>query len=179
MTAIDPGVPRSGFVTAVAWIFIVLASLATLIAVLQNLMVAAFFFAGFLDEAANGAAQDSRLPPFAAAMFRYLPLLVLLSLALSGGMLTAAIGLLKRRDWGRKMFIALLSIAILFNVLAVIVSIALVWWIPTPTGANAQEFRIFMGVMIVFKVLMEVGLSVLFGWIVKRLLSPAVRREFA
>jgi hypothetical protein len=34
-------------------------------------------------------------------------------------------------------------------------------------------------VMLVFSLVMAVGVSVLFGWIIKRLLSPAIRREFS
>ena len=100
---------RSGFVTALAWLFIVLGGFATLMGLLQNLMINLLLPIAVREEGAKD-------PPWAAAfMFDYIHLIFLGFLAVSALTLAAAIGLLLRRNWARLVFIGLMGFGILWN----------------------------------------------------------------
>ena len=56
----SPGkmMPRSGFVTVLAWIFVVLAGFATVISLLQNIIVVAIVFAALFGWIAKRLMSD-------------------------------------------------------------------------------------------------------------------------
>ena len=166
---------RSTFVTVVAWVFIALAGMATLMTALQSAMVLLLFP---LDEIRQNAPQDptfETMPAWARFMFTHIELWFLFCFALSATTLVAAIGLLRRRNWGRVLFVGVLAFGI-------------VWNLGTPFfAAGMMPARVFEGddpfatafrVMQVVSVAMAVGVAVLFGWLGWRLCSPAVRAEF-
>ena len=92
---------RSTFVTVLAWIFIVLAGFATIITSLQNVMIAVMFPTAQMEEAATQVKDLPGVPWFASWMFSYYQVFFLFFLVVSASMLTASIGLLKRKNWAR------------------------------------------------------------------------------
>lgn len=170
---------RSSFVTVVAWIFIILAGFATLISVLQNIMVHTVFSADQMQEAMNAAkVQQPSIPPAFAFMFGNLKLFFAAFLILSVAMLTSSIGLLRRKNWGRVMFIALLAFGIAWSVGGLVLQYFVIGAMESQP-AGAPEFRSFANVMLIFSSVIAIGVAVLFGWIIKRLVSPTIRQEFA
>lgn len=183
---VPPPIPvaRSTFINVLGWIFVCLAGLATLIGVLQNVMLQLVFLPTLHDQL-----SIQPLPPDTPAsmgwvvahliwFFRGFPLLSIITLV-------AAIALLQRRDWARRLFIGLMAFAIVYQVLGLLAQ----WWLmgamqammTMPNDAPAQfvdGMQGFMWVVQIISALMVAGFSVLFGWIIKRLHSAAIRHEF-
>lgn len=172
-------IPRSGFVTAVAWIFITLSGFATLIAILQNIMISLMFSGDMAREAGN--AKD--IPAFARFMFSHPRLIFGAFLAVSATTLLASIGLLRRSNWARLLFIGIMGLGILWNIVGMIFPFIMHSFMPpmpSDTPADVRDnFELMRKVMTAFTVLMALAFTGLFGWIMKRLTSPDIKREFA
>lgn len=174
---------RSNFVTVVAIVFIALAGFATLIALLQNLMFQ-LLFEPMLQRQMATQPLPAGLPPAAAWVFGHMIWFFRAFLLLSAITLAAAIGLLRRHDWARRLFIALLALGIACQ----LPGIGLQWWwvgsvqhlmLPPNAPAHfADDMRGFMLAMRIFSALFAIVLCVLFGWIIRRLCSAPVRAEF-
>jgi len=171
---------RSLFVTMTAWVFIVLAIIASASALVQNAMVASLLPAWQL----SGMHQP--LPLLTGLLIAYLPWFVGAGLVVSLATLASAIGLLLRLDWARRVFIGLLVLAIVANLLGLWFQHEVVQSVVDTTLSRAplpqQALGVFGGfvtaarVMAVTMTLAACGLLV---WIIRRLMSTAVRQEFA
>ena len=184
-----PPLAKSTFVTVIAWIFIVLSGFATFISLMQNLMVG-FMPRQLLNEATADTTLSHMMPSGPRFMFAHLQLLVLVALLLCVLMLLSSIGLLRRRNWARLVFIGLLSVGILYNIAGLFLQQSMFSSFTSsfPTDSvfrgdssfqqTTQQFQQMMAGMRIFMVLFVVGFSALFGWIIVKLLSPAIRAEF-
>jgi hypothetical protein len=98
-TTLDPSKPqRSLFVTVVAWVFIVLAGLGTIVAAFQNVMVFVMIPTESMERMMSQA-ENQDVPSIAIFMFKNIRLFVFSTMLLSGFGLASAIGLLQRRNW--------------------------------------------------------------------------------
>ena len=170
---------RSLFVTVTAWAFIVLAALASVSALLQNAEVASV--AGM-----HAALQRQPLPLVTGLLMGYLPWLVGAGLLMSLATLGCAVGLLLRLEWARREFIALLLLAIAANVAGIWLQQEMLQSLVSSTLASsplpplaADVFGGFVTAARVTAVLLTLGACLLLAWIIRRLMSPAVRQEFA
>lgn len=171
---------RSLFVTATAWVFIVLAALASASALVQNAAVASSMPAWQL------AGQRQPLPLLTGWLLGYLPWVVGAGLVMSLATLASAIGLLLRLDWARRVFIGVLAVAIVANLLGLWLQHEVVQTLVNQTLTRATipadalgVFGGFVTAARVMALLMTLGLCALCGWIIRRLMSAGVRQEFA
>jgi hypothetical protein len=164
---------RSLFVTAIAWLFILLGVVASVSALLQNAMLASLL--PLPAQAGLMGLLVAKLPWVTGAC-------VVLSLAT----LASAVGLLLRLDWARRTFIGLLIVAIVANLLGLwlqqelmqaIVDHALSSAALPPKAAGV--FGGFVTAARVMAVVVTLGACGLLAWIIRRLMSAAVRQEFA
>lgn len=173
----DPlGPPRrSTFVTVLAWVFIVLSGFATLIAVLQNLMLNLMFPAEALQQ--MDQQQMEQMPAFARVIFGNFRLFFFGFLVLAATTLAASIGLLKRRNWARLLFVLIMALGIGWNCLGVYLQ----WAIFSMPQDLPQDSTFHTMSLLIrgFSAVMAAAMCGLFGWIIKRLLSQQVRAEFA
>jgi hypothetical protein len=175
-------IPRSGFVTGLAWTFITLAGFATLIALIQNIMLTIMLPAEAIHDVMRGSEGRHPMPAFARFMFENFRFLFVSFLVLSAVTLISAIGFLKRRNWARLVFIGIMALGIAWNLAA----IAMPFFIsssfpPLPEHAPVEfrdRFDLMWKVMTVFTSIMALAFSVLFAWIIKRLVSDQIKREF-
>ncbi|HKR77319.1 MAG TPA: hypothetical protein VJR95_11675 [Rhodanobacter sp.] len=175
---------RSTFVTVLAWVFIGLSGFTTLISVLQNLMLQWLFLPAMQQAQATQTALPPGLPTPMHWMFGHFAWFFRAFLLISVVTLVASIGLLRRHEWARRLFIGLIGFAIAYQLLGLVWQ----WWFMgsmsgfmQASGAPADMDRVmhgFMRAMQVFSSLMAVGFCVLFGWIIRRLGSAPVRDEF-
>src|SRR5437016_10457943 len=105
---------RSTFVTVLAWIFIILAGFATVIGILQNIMIAVVFPVSEMQQAGNQAA-NAHLPGYASAIFNHVQLIFFLFLVIFAATFVIAVGLLKRKNWARVGFIVVMSLGMLWK----------------------------------------------------------------
>ena len=164
---------RSLFVTATAWVFIMLGMLASLSALVQNAMLASL-----LPVPANSGVMG--------LLMDYLPWVVGTGLVISLATLASAIGLLLRLDWARRTFITLLAVAIVANLLGLWLQQEMMQSVVSSTlGTVALPpkamgvFGGFVTAVRVMAVVVTLGACGLLAWIIRRLMSPGVRQEFA
>ncbi len=171
---------QSTFVTVVAWIFIALSGFGTVISILQNIMIQAVFRSPEISRAMQ--AQQLDAPPFAAFMATHYQWFFFAFLLVSAFMLASSIGLLKRHNWARLCLIGLLSLAILWQVGSLTLQFSMFSSMreqfSAAVGDGGPDMAPFFIAIAVASVFFAAGFSVLFGWIIKRLLSPAVVAEF-
>ena len=173
---------RSTFVTAIAWLFIVLAGFATCVFVLQNIMIDSMLRAPDTQTALAEPGGQGDLPGLAGFAVRHMRLGMLTFLALCASTLAAAIGLLLRKNWARMLFVGLMALGIVWNVGGVIVQYRVISALlrvhasaPNPIRAPWETLTTITAV---FSSVMALGFAGLFGWVIKRLLSTDIRREF-
>jgi len=182
--ASEPAVPRSTFVTVVAWIFIVLAGFSTLIAILQNVMFAFVFPMHEMKLPEIDPRTGKETPALLLFFFDHIQLLFVGFLAASAATFVAAVGLLKRKNWARLLFMALMALGIAWNAAGLLLLIPFHSMVSGATMAANQPglprgFETMWTVMVVINTLIVAGFIWLFAWIIKRLASEPVRREFA
>lgn len=93
---------RSRFVTFIAWMFILLSAFACEWAVIQNATQAWTAL----------PAEQAGLPWLSGLLLRYMPWVFTSAIALSLATMACAIGVLRRFEWARRVFIALLVVAV-------------------------------------------------------------------
>ena len=171
---------RSLFVTFTAWVFIILAGLTSVSALVQNAAVAS------LMPGLQLATERNPLPLLTGLLVGYLPWVVGAGLVISLATLASAIGLLMRLDWARRSFIGLLVVAIVANLLGLWLQHEVVQSVVSNTLSSvaipARALGVFGGFVTaarVMAVLMTLVGCGLLGWIIRRLMSAGVRQEFA
>jgi len=175
-----PGqVPRSQFVTVLAWIFIVLSGFTALIAVLQNIMFHLVFERGFGECVPPPPSEMGAVFTF---IFDHMQWVFAGFLILSLVSLTASIGLLRRQEWARWLFVALMGVAIAYQLLGLVLQSVMMpsFDIPlakAPEGV-AAGVRTMTIVIRIFSAVMALAFCGVFGWIIKRLLAADIRAEF-
>jgi hypothetical protein len=183
MNAVSESVaPRSSFVTSLAWTFIVLAGFATAISVLQNVMINLMFPTEEIRGAMREAHGSQAVPPFAAFMFEHFRLLVASFLVVSVLTLVSAIGLLKRMNWARIIFIGLMVLGVVWNLAGIFIPYFMVSSFPPIPDTAPHEFQdnfqLLTKIMIGFTTAIAIVFAVLFAWLAKRLMSADIKREF-
>jgi hypothetical protein len=171
---------RSLFVTLTAWVFIVLAALASATALVQNAMVASLLPGWQL----SGVQQP--LPLLTGLLIAYLPWFVGAGLVLSLATLASAVGLLLRLEWARRAFIGLLVLAIVANLLGLWFQHEVVQSVVDTTLRRSplpqQALGVFGGFVTAARlmaVVMTLGACGMLVWIIRRLMSTPIRQEFA
>lgn len=171
---------RSLFVTLTAWVFLALGAMASLSALLQNAMLASWL----PGLHAGGATQPA--PLLTNLLVGYLPWVIGVGLAVSLATMACAAGLLMRLDWARRCFIVLLGVAIGVNLLGLWLQYEVVQSVveatlahsPMPPAA-AHVFGNLVTASQVMAIAMTAVACLLLAWVMRRLMSPTVRQEFA
>ena len=168
---------RSLFVTTTAWVFIVLAALTTLSALVQNASVASLM--------PELRLASDHMPWLTGLLIGYLPWVVGVALVMALATLGSAVGLLLRLDWARRSLIVLLAVAIVANLLGVWLQQEVLQSVVSSTLRTVpfpqQALGVFGGFVTaarVMAVLMTLVACGLLGWIIRRLMSGMVRQEF-
>jgi hypothetical protein len=170
---------RSLFVTLTAWAFIVLATLACALGIIEHASLAS------LKPGLVGVPGDAP-PAVTGLIMAYLPWVNGAGLLVSVAMLVAAVGLLLRQDWARRIFIGLMVLAIVANLAGLWLQHEFVQSLvdstlrhsPLPAAA-AEVFGGFVTAARVMGSLVTLFACAVSGWIIRRLTLPIVRQEFA
>jgi len=169
---------RSRFVNFTAWMFILLTALGCISGVIGN-----------ATQAAGTAALPgdvASLPWLTGLLRHYLPAVLGSGLALSLATLVCAIGLLRRVEWARRVFIGLLAVAIGVNLAGLWLQQEFMQMLVDPALRQAplpqQAASVLGGVVTAARLMagaMTLAASLFMGWVIGRLMSPAIRQEFA
>ena len=169
----------SNFVTIVAWIFIILTGFATLISVLQNIMLHVFFAIPEMNMAMSMPLAGE--PAFATFLKSQMRLFAALLLVYTAITLASSIGLLLRKNWARLIFISMLALNIVWCGVGIILQIAM---LPSmqdsfASAPSAPDMSIPLITVTITSTLFVLCFAALYAWLAKRLLSPAIVAEFA
>jgi len=173
--------PRSGFVTGLAWTFIVLAGFATLMTLLQNIMLAVMFPVEEMRAMLRESEKSQPMPALFRFMFEHFRFFFGLMFAVCAVTFVSAIGLLRRKNWARIIFVILMVLSALWNLASIAMPFYMFSSFPViPDGAaGGDEVRLMINIMIGFMVVIGILFAGLFAWIAKRLMSDDIKREFA
>jgi hypothetical protein len=172
---------RSTFVTVVAWIFIVLSGFGTFMLILESFVLSTVM--PHMQASVDAAKARGQVPPSADFMFGHMQAVFGVIILLSVGMLLVSIGLLKRRNWARILFIAIMALGILGGIGSAVLQRYIFSAMPTSTPDNMPpefraQFESMMSAMQVVSIVFTIAFSLLYGWIIVRLMSASIRREF-
>jgi hypothetical protein len=171
---------RSLFVSITAWVFIVLGTASSGLALIQGAAIASLlpgFAFGFDVRPLRG---------LAGLLAAHVPWVAGAALALSITMLAAAIGLLLRLEWARRTFIVVIVLAMVTNLAGLWLQQELLQGLidhtlshtPLPREA-AGVFGGFAAAARATAMTLSVFTCVLLAWIIGRLNTQLVRQEFA
>jgi len=171
---------RSLLVTVTAWFFILLGALASASALVQNAAVAAMF------PGLHVIGDAHALPLVTGWLMGYLPWVVGAGLVMALAMLASAIGVLLRLDWARRVFIGVLVFTIVANLAGLWLQHEVVQSVVSSTLSTASlpakvlgVFGGFVTAARVMAVLVTLGACGVLALIIRSLMSPSVRQEFA
>ncbi|MBN1960105.1 MAG: hypothetical protein JW841_04105 [Deltaproteobacteria bacterium] len=176
-TSNQPSAPPSRFVTTLAWIFIALSGFATFISLVQNITIHFFIAKSYLLQM-QYVSSVIELPTVFIWLMQHLELWTSSFLAICILMLISSIGILRRYNWARLMFISLLALGILLQLLMLPIHWSMLGQIAAIDHPQADLFKQIILVIKIFIILLVVGYCTLFGWIIKKLISPAIKAEF-
>jgi hypothetical protein len=178
--------PGNSFVTVLAWISIALALLGLLYGLIQSIMglvLPADFYLRMLNPYGG---EPPALPPLMHWIYTNTLLTGMLMLALSAIFLWVSWGMLKRREWGRKGFIAVLAIGTLWQFACIfalpqfIEGMLAIQGGALPQGQSLPpEFEGFMTAAMLMGGVVALVFAGLHVWIIWKLCTPAVRGEFS
>jgi hypothetical protein len=153
-----------------------------MIGILQNIMVQIMFSAPEMQAAMETSNQTEDMPAIAQFMFNNIRWFFLLVLMISATLFISSVGLLKRKNWARLLFIAIMAFGIFWNIGGFVLQLVMFSTMsdmPSSTPPDFQaQFTTFSIVVAIFGGIMVLGLSILFGWIIKRLISSSIKQEF-
>ena len=166
---------RSRFVNFIAWMFILLAAFACEWAVIQNATQSSW---------SALAGDQSSLPWLTGLLMRHVAWVYSAAIALSLAMIVCAFGLLRRIEWARRVFIGLLMVAIGVDLAGLWLQQEFMHLLVDSALRQASQpaADLFGGVVTVARVLagfVTLVASVALVGIIRRLMSPSVRQEFA
>lgn len=171
---------RSIFITVIAWIFIVIAGFGTFITGMQNIMIFTMFSTAEMQEAMSHQDEFKDMPFFVRFMFQHIRHYFLFIFFVTATTFVSSIGLLKRKNWARKVLLFILGFGIVFVIGGFVIQI--ITFNPMFNSMPQEEIPVeFTRMMALMKIVMFVfaaGVTCLFGWIMKKLLSQDVIAEF-
>ena len=179
----DPQQPQgqSVFVSVVAWLFIITGGFAAFIALMQNIMLHFLLPTEKMQALIQEQHQAGPTSVVTEFLFAYMGWFFAGMLALAVLTVTAAIGLLLRKNRARQTFIGLMLAIILWNLVTLIAQ-QLMLQPTSPADATATDFvqqsQGMMDVVGVFSYILAAIVCGLCGWIAWRLSRPAIKREF-
>lgn len=177
--------PSGSFVTVLAWISIALALLGLLYGLMQTVMGLVLPDDFYLRMLNPYGGEPPRLPPLMHWMYTNTLSMGVLMFVLSAVFLWVSWGVLKRREWGRKGFIAVLVLGTLWQFACIFALPQFIeGMLAVQAGALPQgqtmppELEGFMTAAMLMGGAVAVVFAALHLWIVWKLCTPAVRAEF-
>lgn len=179
-TFVPPTSNSKNLVTTLAWCFIALSAFGTLMGLVQTFVLGAVLDDPKFNAVFSKANAQAGFPPYFQFITAHFRLFAAALLACSLVTLVSSIGLLKRLNWARLVFVVLLALGIVWNLASTVFQIAAFQQLPVPpdVARGMPDFKVFLVAAMLFGVAWAIGLSCLFGWLIKRLVAPDIVAEF-
>jgi hypothetical protein len=170
------------FVSVVGWLGLFLGLVVVALAALQWFLFDKFLGGPELDAQLAMLAGDPHVPGILGWLLLHVAVPFLALAALGAATIVAAIGVLRRRNWGRIGFLALVWLGVVVNVAGAALAMVAVQSIPADLAREIGEAgvdwqRLEFGLMALPASLAIISLS-LHAWVIQRLSGREARREF-
>ncbi len=170
---------KSTFVNVVSWIFIVMSGFWTFIVFVQNILVQVTFPQKQVAYTMQNSEQANQIPSLVRFLISNLDFVLFGLLVLSFSLFCSSVGLLRRRNWARVLFIGFLFFGLLGVLIGVIVQFVIFASVYRISGdeisANVRNLIILTRGA---SVMVALVVSFFFGLIIKKLCSKEIRHEF-
>ena len=176
--------PKSTFVTVVAWIFVVLSAL-SLLGSLASVLILTVTPAATLNATVNRLAQDTTVINLLPAPYRFMMhhvyLVAVLKLIWWAAVLIASVGVLRRREWGRRAFVVVLGVQILQMIVGFLMGQSIGMSLARQLASRSPSGRVppGMGTGLALGGLLGVAVIAILVWLFLSFRSARVREEFA
>jgi lysylphosphatidylglycerol synthetase-like protein (DUF2156 family) len=168
---------RSTFITVLAWLLIVGAGLGVFMTSVQVVVIVLLAPNDLFP-----ADKSIELPMPASFLAAYPFLIFGVFWASAVAALAAGVGLLRRKNWARLVFLGLLCLAVMWNLGSIWIAHSMLGHFSTaPAGASdsfAREFETAAAAMRIAATLFSLVVTAVCCWLAWRLLSKQVRAEF-
>jgi uncharacterized membrane protein len=174
--------PRSTFVTVVAWIALAWSALATLGA-LGSLLFLAVTPTATVNAVVNRVTQDSSfqlLPAPYQLLAHHVYLVALVKVVWWATVLVVSIGVLRRKEWARRAFVAVLGIEIVLVIFGTVLGQSIGMKLATQLAARSRSGQVppGMGSGLALGGLFGIAIVAILVWLLLRFRSDRVRTEF-
>ena len=174
---------RSDFVTGLAWIFIAIGGLTTIIFAVQTIVFSTVFTTEDILRSLQKAEESQRLPELYKIVFENFRLVLTAIVVISTSILVSAVGLLKRRNWARIIFVAIMICGVIWNLFCFSLPFLLGGLGSEtqgvhPKGLIGNNFQLSLYNIYGTFLTVCLAFTVLYLWIIKRLSSEEIKREF-
>jgi O-antigen/teichoic acid export membrane protein len=170
---------RSDFVTVLAWISIILSGFFAFMMLFQSILFNSVLKNGDFDRAMSQTQNAQNINEYHQVIMSSMQYVFILIAVFSIFVLITSIALLKRKNWARVTFIVFLTLGIVWNVLGLVLQPLLM---PDMTDIQGQEgmaqMNEMMNVMQIGTMIFVVAFTILYAWIIKKLVSKPIKEEF-
>lgn len=172
---------RSGFVTVIAWIFIILSGLTILSSLVQLVLFSYVFPAAHIQQAMQATMHEytRNAPALTRFMSGHMRLFNMLFLIFSSAMFIISIALLKRKGWARIAFIEFLALGVIWELVNLVIKLNFLGHMSQLPNNMPAQFQSIQEASLVFSVILAAVLGLFFAWVIKRMLSAKTEAEFA
>jgi hypothetical protein len=174
--------PKSTLVTVVAWIAVVWSALVTLGA-LRGLLFLAVTPTATVSAVVTRVTQDSSfalLPAPYQVMAHHIYLVAVVKVVWWAAVLVASIGVLRRKEWARRAFVAVLGIEIVLVTVGIVLGQLLGMKLAAQLAARSPSGKVpaGMGTGLALGGLLGLGILAVVVWLLFTFRSARVRAEF-
>ncbi len=164
---------KSIFITVLSWILIVITGFTLFISIIQNIAMYTMVNEGMFNNV-----EPSTGSVFTDFLFRNFKTIVILFGLITLLAFISAFGLLKRKEWARKTYVALFSIGILYMLILIVVQYFFNKDFNNDFLRNDHDFNRTILIMQNLTTAFEIGMGVLFGWLLSKIVSKNIKNEF-
>jgi heme/copper-type cytochrome/quinol oxidase subunit 2 len=145
----------------------------------QNIMIGVMFDPSHAKDISNVPGSEN-IPTFFKFMLSNIRLFFLSILIVSSTTLISSIALLKRKNWGRLIFIFILALGIAWVVFGVTMQFTIFpkMMHDVPDFNGSERFKFMFTFMRIFIAVFAAAFCGLFAWIIKKLSSQPIKSEF-
>lgn len=183
MNAPAASVPRSTFITGLAWSFIGLGVLGAIIYLLQLMIMLLMYSNADYQLVARELENLQAVPAFLTWITRHMYLWIFMMLAMCCFTVYVSWALLQRKNWARVLFAVMMWLGTLAHIAAALAPFFMRGTLDAYLQSFPAEIRGDLQAMATMMTWVSVILAVVFGalfaWCAVRLSSPAVKTEFA
>ena len=164
---------QSTFVTVVAWLVLILSAMSTLAGLMQSVMLA------MVDPFPPVTAEEAKTMPLLAVLaFNNFRLFAWGMTAAYAVTCAAAVGVLRRQEWGRQVLIVVFSIAAVGSAAIAIGMQLMMNEMFQGVDDAPPDARAMIVAMRAFGAVFAIVFVAAFGWLAYKFSTPAVRAEF-